>query len=209
MKAAFYGRVSTVRQKTDSQVDESRALLTGLNWQWVEYLEQESAVKHRPVLEQMMADAKLKKFDVICVWKLDRIARSTKQFIDLVLELDRYGVRFMSLTQKMIDSDAKDPMGRFLLHLFSALAELERGIIVERVKAGVASAKARGVHCGRQPKAFHRDRVLELRAGGMSWRAIARELGVDQRTIRREFTRQEGVAKASLKARKRVKQTKD
>jgi DNA invertase Pin-like site-specific DNA recombinase len=208
MRAAFYGRVSTLRQKTDSQVDDSRSLLKGMGWQWVEYLEQESAVKHRPVLEQMMADAKLHKFDVICVWKLDRIARSTEQFIDLVLELDRYGVRFMSLTQKMIDSDAKDPMGRFLLHLFSALAELERGIIVERVKAGVASAQARGVHCGRQPKAFNRDRVVEMRNRGLSWRAIARELGVDQRTIRREFTRQTAVAKASAKPRKRVKQTK-
>lgn len=179
-----------------------------LGWEWVEYLEQESSVKYRPVLEQMMADAKLGKFDVVCVWKLDRIARSTKQFVDLVLELDRYGVRFMSLTQKMIDSDQKDPMGRFLLHLFAALAELERGIIIERVRAGVASAKARGKHCGRPPKAFHRDRVVEMRGRGLSWRAIAKELGVDQRTIRREMARQTAVAKVSRKPRKSVKQIK-
>jgi DNA invertase Pin-like site-specific DNA recombinase len=217
MRAAFYGRVSTVRQKTDSQVDDSRAMLTTLGWEWTEYLEQESAVKHRPVLERMMQDAKLGKFDVVVVWKLDRIARSTKQFIDIVLELDRYNVRFMSLTQKMIDSDQKDPMGRFLLHLFAALAELERGIIVERVRSGIAAAKSRGKHCGRPAKAFRRDLAVELRLEQkLSWREIARRLGVDQRTIRRvvaaaaaQKTAKTGVAKASRKSPQPVKQTKD
>src|SRR3954454_15338293 len=108
-----------------------------------------------------------------------------KQFIDIVLELDKVNVRFLSITQKNIDSDQKDPMGRFILQLFAALAELERGIIVERVKAGVAAAQARGKHCGRPRKVFHRDQATELREKGLSWRAIARQLGVPQATVRR------------------------
>ena len=75
-------------------------------------------------------------------------------------------------------------MGRFLLHLFAALAELERGIIVERVKAGVAQAKRAGKHCGRPRKVFRRDEAAQMRKRGMSWRAIVKALNVPQVTIR-------------------------
>ena len=106
-----------------------------------------------------------------------------------MLDLDRAGVRFLSVTQRNIDSDQRDPMGRFLLHLFAALAELERGVIVERVRAGVAEAKRQGKHCGRPRKVFRRDEAAQLRKSGMSWRAIARKLGVSFMTVKRSVTK--------------------
>ena len=185
MKCAIYARVSTDKQKTDMQLTDLREYVRRAGWESVEYLETESSVKKRPVFERMMQEARMRKFDVVMVWKLDRIARSMKQFIDIVLELDKVNVRFLSITQKNIDSDQKDPMGRFLLHLFAALAELERGIIVERVKAGVTEAKRQGTHCGRPKKVFRRDEATELRKKGLSWRAIAKELGVNHMTVKR------------------------
>ena len=96
MRAAMYLRVSTDKQKTDMQVSEVRRYVRAMGWHGVEYVEKESSVKHRPVFEQLMDHAKQRRFDVVVVWKLDRIARSTKQFVDLVLDLDRAGVRFLS-----------------------------------------------------------------------------------------------------------------
>src|SRR5438270_9008093 len=124
MICALYARVSKEEQHTDLQLDECREFAKRHGWELVEYHEKESSVKKRPVFERMMQDAHQRKFETVLVWKLDRIARNMAQFIRIVLELDRSGIRFVSCTQKMIDSDAKDPMGRFLLHLFGALAEL-------------------------------------------------------------------------------------
>ena len=171
------------------QVAEVKRYIQAMGWQSVPYFEQESSVKHRPVFERLMDDAKQRKFDVLVVWKLDRIARSTKQFVDLVLDLDRVGIRFLSVTQRNIDSGQKDPMGRFLLHLFAALAELERRVIVERVRAAVAEAKRQGKHCGRPRNVFRRDEAAQLRQSGVSWRAIGRKLGVSFMPVKRSVTK--------------------
>lgn len=184
VKCAIYARVSTKKQDTALQLTDLREYVQRMGWESVEYQEKESSVKRRPVLERMMADARLRKFDVVLVWKIDRFARSMKHFIDLVLELDRAGVCLKAITQN-ISSDQKDPMGVFVLGLFGLLAQLERSIIVERVNAGIAEAKRQGKHCGRPTKIFRRDRALELRNQGMSWRKLERELGVPQATIRK------------------------
>lgn len=183
MKVAIYARVSTEKQKTDMQLTDLREYAQRMGFETVEYLEKESSVKKRPVLERMMMDARLRKFDQVLVWKIDRLARSMKHFIDLVLELDHAGVALHAITQN-IRSDQKDPMGKFVLGLFGLLAELERSIIVERVRAGVAEAKRQGKHCGRPKRIFRRDEAAELRAGGMSWRAIAQQMGVPHSTVR-------------------------
>jgi DNA invertase Pin-like site-specific DNA recombinase len=119
-----------------------------------------------------------------------------KQFVDTVLELDRAGVCFKAITQN-ISSDQKDPMGKFVLGLFGLLAELERGIIVERVRAGVAEAKRRGKHCGRPRKVFRRDEAAALRSQGLSWRTISMLIGVPQSTIRLALS---GMQKVSPKS---------
>src|ERR1700722_2231126 len=194
---AIYARVSTKQQENDMQLTPLREFVARMGWKATEYLEKESSVKHRPVFERLMADARQRQFESILVWKIDRFARSMKQFIDTVLALDSFGVSLRSITQN-ICSDQKDPMGRFTLGLFGLLAELERAIIVERVKAGVAEAQRQGKHCGRPAKIFARDRALALRKKGWSWRRIAKELGVSFSTVRNTVSEQiSGVKKAS------------
>ena len=188
MKCAIYARVSTKKQETAMQLTDLRGYAQRMEWEAIEYIEQASSVKYRPEFEHLMADARLRKFDVVLVWKVDRFARSMKQFVDTVLDLDRAGVCFKAITQN-ISSDQKDPMGQFVLGLFGLLAQLERAMIVERVNAGVAEAKRQGKHCGRPFKVFRRDRAMELRKQGASWREIARQLSVPPSTIRRVLGR--------------------
>ncbi|SRR5581483_5806687 len=183
-KCAIYARVSTDKQSTDMQMTDLREYVRRAGWESVEYMETQSSVKHRPVFERMMQDARMRKFDTILVWKIDRFARSMQQFINTVLELDAVGVSLRSITQN-VSTDQKDPMGQFVLGLFALLAQLERSIIVERVRAGVAEAKRKGKHCGRPVKIFRRDEALRLRNEGKSWREIERILKVPQTTIRK------------------------
>lgn len=183
MRCAIYARVSTQTQKNDMQLTDLRDYAQRQGWDTVEYLEKESSVKHRPIFEQALADARNRKFDVLIVWKLDRAFRKISHLIEIVRELDRFGVRFIATTMG-IDTDNRSPMGKLILHLFGILAEFERDLLVERTRAGVAEAKRQGKHCGRPRKVFQRERASELRAQGMSWRAIAHKLGVPQSTIR-------------------------
>src|ERR1035438_2306441 len=143
MKCAIYARVSTKKHETAMQLTDLRGYAQRMEWEAMEYIEQASSVKDRPEFERLMADARLRKFDVVLVWKVDRFARSMKQFVDTVLDLDRAGVCFKAITQN-ISSDQKDPMGQFVLGLFGLLAQLERAMMVERVNAGVPEAKWQG-----------------------------------------------------------------
>ncbi len=183
MTAAIYARVSTKRQEYEMQLTELREYAARAGWEIVEYTEKVSSVKHRPEFERLMADARLRRFQTVLVWKVDRFGRSLKDFLSNVLLLDSFGVRFIATTQS-IDTDKHDPMAKFVLGLFGLLAEFERGMIVERVKAGVAEAKRQGKHCGRPPRVFRRDRVAEMRAQGHSWRQIAWDLKLPLTTVR-------------------------
>lgn len=180
--AAIYARVSTTEQKTDMQLTELRQYVARMGWTAVEYTEKMSSVKHRPVLEQLLADARLRKFDAVIVWKIDRFARSMKQFTDNVMLLDQCGVRFIAPTQG-IDTDKQSPTGRFLMQILAAFAELERNMIVERVRAGVAEAQRQGKHCGRPKKIFRRDEAIAMKAAGKSIRQIAAALEIAKSTV--------------------------
>lgn len=198
MKAAIYARVSTEKQTADMQLTDLRSYVQRMGWTAVEYLESESSMKRRPVFERMMTDARARKFDVVLVWAIDRFARSMKQFINAVLELNAAGVALTSITQN-ISTNQKDPMGQFVLGLFGLLAELERSIIVERVKAGVTeygrayaageigktrhSRSGKDLPPGRPKRVFHRDEAEKLRKLGHSWRSIAKHLGVSASTL--------------------------
>lgn len=201
MKCAIYARVSTEDQHCEMQLTELRAFAGRMGWgEPLEYVERASSTKRRPVFEGLMADARLRKFDAVLVWRIDRIARSMKQFVDTVLTLDGAGVRFLAPAQN-IDTDAKNPTSRFLMHILAAVAELERSMIVERVNAGVAeyrraydagtigktrhSRSGKDLAVGRPRKIFRRDQVREMRAKGWSWRRIARKLKVPFSTVRR------------------------
>lgn len=166
-----------------------------------EYVETASgkAASKRPILAKLLADARMRRFDVLLVWKLDRFGRSLKHIIENIETLDAAGVRFLCPSQA-IDTDNRSPMGRFFIQILGAFAELEREIIKERTMAGRAEydrAYAKGeigrtrhsksnknLPSHRPRKIFPRGLAKELREQGLSWRAIARQIGVAQSTIR-------------------------
>jgi putative DNA-invertase from lambdoid prophage Rac len=165
------------------QTTEVKAYAARCGWNVVEFSDKMSGSKtKRPGLDRLMDDARLRKVDIVLVWKMDRFGRSLKDLITNILLLDGYGVRFISVTQG-IDTDKQNPASRFMMHILAAVAEFERGIIVERVRAGVAEAQRQGKHCGRPKRIFRRDEALALQKGGASLRAIAKQLGVPLSTV--------------------------
>lgn len=198
MRIAIYARVSTQDQHCELQLSELRGYCQRSGWANVdEYIEKASgkAGQKRPQLEQLLTDARLRKIDVVVVWKIDRFGRSVQEFVERVRTLDDMGVRFIAPNQG-IDTDQHSPAGRLLMHVLASIAEFERDLIQERVRAGVAEAKRQGKHCGRPKRVFRRDEAEKLRSEGLSWRAIARKLDVPQATIRRALS---GVPKADSK----------
>ena len=182
LRAAIYARVSTADQQYAMQLTEVCEYVARMGWEPVEYAEQASSVKKRPQLERLMADARVKKIDVVVVWKLDRFARSLSQLIDYIQDLDRAGVRFVAITQG-IDTDRRNPASRLLMQILGAIAEFERALIVERVKSGLAQAKRQGRVGGRPKKIFRRDEALRLKGEGKSIREIAGLLEVPRSTV--------------------------
>jgi putative DNA-invertase from lambdoid prophage Rac len=186
--AAIYVRVSTSDQSHDMQTTELRGYAERMGWTIVQYAEKASSVKKRPVLDQLMRDARARKIDVVLVWKLDRFARSLTQLMDNITLLDSAGVRFICTTQG-IDTDKQNPAGRLMMQIFGAFAEFERSLIVERVRAGMAEAKRQGKHCGRPVPIWDRFEAFELRRAGMSFRAIAARIRIPEASIRRALAK--------------------
>ena len=185
MRAAIYARVSTTDQTCDLQLRELRQYIAARGWEVEsEYVDTgwSGAAAARPELDRLLKDARLRRFDVVLVWKLDRWGRSVAASVKSIQELASLGVRFIAMTQN-IDTDDANPMSRFLLHILAAFAELERELIRERVTAGVRAAKARGKQVGRPKRIFRRDEVSRMRAEGVSWRDIAQSLGVPVATL--------------------------
>lgn len=198
LTAAIYARVSTDDQNCGMQLTELRQYAERMNWQLVEYTEKASSVRKRVVLDKLMADARMKKFDVVLCWKLDRFGRSLQQLITNIQALDTFGVRFVCPTQG-IDTDKQNPASRLMMHIFGAVAEFERALIVERVKAGLAQYKhdfaagkvgrERASRSGknmaphRPQRIFRRDEALELREIGLSYGAIAKRLSIPKQTV--------------------------
>lgn len=180
--AAIYVRVSTLDQNDSMQRTELCAYCERMGWSVVEYAEKRSSVKKRPELDRLLSDARARKFDVVVVFLLDRVARSLKHLLNILGDLKSAGVRFVCLRQG-IDTDVNNPVATLTMQILGAVAEFERAIIVERVRAGVKEAQRSGKHCGRPKRIFRRDEVRELRAKGMSLRAIAKQLGVPLTTV--------------------------
>lgn len=176
------------------QLHELRDFASRYDWQiHHEYVDSgvSGAKAKRPALKKLMGDARLKLFDAVLVWKLDRFGRSLPQLIENVQLLDSYGIRFLAVTQG-IDTDRQNPCSRLLLHILGSMAEFERETILERVRAGIATAKASGKHCGRPQRVFRRDEAIQLKKEGLSYRAIAKKLGVPTMTV------VDGVRKGSI-----------
>jgi DNA invertase Pin-like site-specific DNA recombinase len=133
----------------------------------------------------MLADARRRKFDLVLVYKADRLFRSLRHMVTTLDELAALGVGFVSVTEPF---DTSTPSGKFLLHIVSAMAaEFERSLLIERVKSGVAAARRRGALLGRPRAHLYMDRLRELRAQGLSVRKIAETLNVGSSTIQRHL----------------------
>ena len=141
--------------------------------------------KH-PQLDRLIADAHRRKFDAVVVWRFDRFARSVSHLLRALETFKALGIEFVSLSEQV---DTSTPTGKMVFTVLGAVAELERSLIAERVKAGLRNAKAKGKKLGRPRVAVDAATVARLRASGKSWAAIANELGIGEGTVRRTAQR--------------------
>src|ERR1700756_2211170 len=182
-RAALYLRVSTVDQHPETQGVELRQFAKQRGYEIVqEYVDHGvSGTKvRRPALDQLLKDANRYRFDAVLVWSSDRLARSTKHFLQVLDELNELGIQFVS-QREAIDTDG--PLGRAIIVIISAIAELERSLIVERVKAGMRRAKLEGRQIGRAPLNVDRHALVRDRIGGMSLTHTARKYGVSRASV--------------------------
>jgi DNA invertase Pin-like site-specific DNA recombinase len=134
----------------------------------------------RPQLDRMMADAHKRRFDVVAVWKFDRFARSVSHLLRALDTFRVLGIEFVSLSESL---DTATPAGRMVFTVLGAVAELERSLIAERVRAGLRNARAKGKHLGRPRAIVDAVRIGRLRAQGRSVREIASELGYSRSLV--------------------------
>jgi DNA invertase Pin-like site-specific DNA recombinase len=183
-RAVLYMRVSTGDQHLETQLLDLRQMAAQRNYEIVhEYTDKISGTKaKRPGLDQMMADGRRGRFDVVLVWASDRIARSVKHFLDVLDELNRIGVEYASFRENI---DTGGPLGRAIVVIIGAIAELERSLIVERVRAGMRRARLEGQHIGRQPLVLDSAAIQQDRCQGQSLREIAKGHRISTATVQR------------------------
>ena len=182
-KAALYCRVSTVDQHVESQLYDLRQLAEQRGLEIVkEYADKGvSGLKaRRPGLDALMSDARQRKFSVVLVAAFDRVARSTRHFLHVMDELDSLGIEFVSRREGVATGDA---MGRLFITIISAIAELERSLVVERVKSGMRRARLEGRQIGRARLDVDRQQVIQDRRSGMSLTQVAKKHGISRATV--------------------------
>ena len=183
-RAILYMRVSTVDQHPETQLYDLRQMVAQRGYQVVgEITDKISGVKaRRPGLDDLMRDARRGKFDVVLVWACDRIARSTRHFLEVLDELNRFNIEFVSFREQI---DTGGPLGRAIVVIIGAIAELERNLIVERVRAGMRRARLEGRHIGRPALSLDREAICRDRQHGQSLGQIAREHRISRTTVHR------------------------
>ena len=182
MRAALYGRVSTFDQQPENQLAELRCYASARDWGTAEYVDTgvSGAKERRPALDRLLADARRRRFDVLVVWRLDRLGRNLRHLVTLLDELQAFGVAFVSLGEGI---DCTSPSGRLQLHILAALAEFERARIGERVRAGLARVRAAGGRLGRPAARLDADAIV--RTASLSIRQAAAALGVSRSVLHR------------------------
>ena len=179
MKAAIYARVSTVDQEPENQLAEVRRYVQARGWTAVEYVDRgvSGAKDRRPALDQLLTNARRRRFDVVVCWRLDRLGRNLKHLITLLEELQVLGVAFVSLPEGI---DATTPAGKLQMHILGAIAEFERERIRERVLAGLQRARSLGKRLGRPEVVIPVERLV--RVAGLPIAVAAERLGVSLRS---------------------------
>jgi DNA invertase Pin-like site-specific DNA recombinase len=188
-RVAIYARVSTSNHGQDVglQTRELRQFAEARGWTVAgEYIDAgvSGAKDSRPELNRLMADAHKRRFDVVCVWRFDRFARSVSHLLRALETFKALGIDFVSFSEQM---DTSTPAGKMVFTVLGAVAELERSLTVERVRAGLRNARAKGKTLGRPRVAVDTAKIANLRASGASWQVITRELGISAGTAKRAF----------------------
>jgi DNA invertase Pin-like site-specific DNA recombinase len=183
-RAVLYMRVSTIDQHPETQLYDLRQMASQRGYEVVaEFTDKISGTKaKRPGLDAMMADARRGKFDVVLVWASDRIARSVKHFLEVLDELSRLNIEYVLFRENI---DTGGPLGRAVVTIIGVVAELERSLIVERVRAGMRRARLEGRHIGRPSLDLDRVAIFQDRRQGMSLGQIARTHRASRATIHR------------------------
>ncbi len=184
MKIALYARVSTHngQQDPELQLRELREYCARRGWDLTgEYVDHISGAKDkRPALDRLMAEALRRRFDAVVVWKFDRFARSVSHLLRALDTFRSLGIEFVSLSEQV---DTSTPMGKMVFTVLGAVAELERSLIVERVKAGLRNARAKGKRLGRPRVSVPPSKIRKLRAEGLPLREIARSCRISKTTV--------------------------
>jgi DNA invertase Pin-like site-specific DNA recombinase len=187
-RVALYLRVSTLDQNPETQGLDLRQLARQRGLEVVhEYVDHgiSGARTRRPGLDELMADARRGRFEIVMVWACDRMARSTRHFLEVLDELGRLQIEFISLRENL---DSGGALGRAIVIIISAIAELERNLIIERVRAGMRRARLEGRRIGRRPIDLDHAAILRDRALGRSLGELAKIHRVSRTTIRRALT---------------------
>jgi len=187
IRAALYARVSTANNGQDPtmQTRELREYCERRGWNVVsEYVDVgiSGAREKRPELDRLVSEAHRRRFDAVVVWKFDRFARSVSHLLRALETFRALGIEFVSLSEQV---DTSTPTGKMVFTVLGAVAELERSLIVERVKAGLRNARAKGKRLGRPRRLLDTKTIAALRTQGVGWKAIARDMGVGVGTLYR------------------------
>lgn len=188
-RVAIYARVSTLNHGQDVglQTRELRQFAEARGWTVAgEYIDAgvSGAKDSRPELNRLMADAHKRRFDVVCVWRFDRFARSVSHLLRALENFKALGIDFVSFSEQM---DTSTPAGKMVFTVLGAVAELERSLTVERVRAGLRNARAKGKTLGRPRVAVDTAKIASLRTSGASWQTITCQLGISAGTAKRAF----------------------
>ena len=187
MRVAIYARVSTADNGQDPtmQTRELREYAERRGWTVAgEYVDVgiSGTKEKREALDRLMADAHRRRFDCVVVWKFDRFARSVSHLLRALETFKAQGIEFVSFSEQM---DTSTPAGKMVFTVLGAVAELERSLIVERVKAGLRNARAKGKRLGRPKRVVDARRIAALRAQGVGRKRIAAEMGIGVGTLYR------------------------
>lgn len=181
-RAALYCRVSTADQSIEPQLIDLRQMASARGYEIVcEYSDTISGTKSkRPGLDALMAEARKHRFDAVFVWAFDRMARSVRHFLEVLDELNHLNIEFVSFRENV---DTGGPLGRALVVIIGAISELERSLIVERVKAGMRRARLEGRQIGRARLNVNREQIVTDRRSGMSITQVAKKHGISRASV--------------------------
>jgi DNA invertase Pin-like site-specific DNA recombinase len=189
-RAAVYCRVSTFEQNPQTQLLDIRQFAAQRGFEVVaEYTDHgiSGTRARRPALDKMMEDARRHKFDAVVVWSCDRLARSTRHLLQVLDELNSFGIQYLSQRESI---DTEGALGRAIIVIVAAIAELERALIVERVRAGMRRAKQEGRRIGRAPLQVNRALLLRDRERGLSLNQLARAHKISKGSVCRVLREQ-------------------